>query len=101
MLWAITNKNLSLTLIVKSSIIIFYLLGIAMSVFSINNTNLYLQPAPWRKSLQSRKEIISDWLDGKDFKIINGPYCSIRDLQYMRSDFNRIFIVYSNGTIEV
>lgn len=25
----------------------------------------------------------ADWLDGKDFKILNGPYCSIRDYAAM------------------
>lgn len=26
----------------------------------------------------------ADWYDGKDFKIENGPYCSIRDAEALR-----------------
>ena len=41
--------------------------------------NLYLTPAPWRKWMQTREEIIRDWKAGKNFRIQSGPYCSIRD----------------------
>lgn len=27
--------------------------------------------------------MFKDWRDGKDFKICNGPYCSIRDISIM------------------
>ena len=72
-----------------------------MRVFDFNFTNLYLIPAPWRVPLQNREDILNDWENGKDFKIVDGPYCSIRDLHYMRKNFNRIYIVYSQGSIEV
>ena len=26
----------------------------------------------------------ADWYDGKDFKIENGPYCSIRDVEALK-----------------
>jgi len=32
--------------------------------------NLYLQPAPWRRWMQTREEIINDWKSGKDFRIL-------------------------------
>lgn len=32
----------------------------------------------------SIEEAEKDWNDGKDFKIIDGPYCSIRDLEMMK-----------------
>jgi len=63
--------------------------------------NLYLKPAPWRKCWQTREEVISDWHSGKDFRIENGPYCSIRDIEYLYSSYNRVYILYSHGTIEV
>jgi hypothetical protein len=63
--------------------------------------NLYLQPAPWRKWMQTREEIISDWKAGKDFRIESGPYCSIRDIEYLRSSYNRIYIIHDRGSIEV
>ena len=28
----------------------------------------------------------ADWLAGKDFKILNGPYCSISDMEEIRLD---------------
>lgn len=34
------------------------------------------------------------WAKGKDFQIINGPYCSIRDLDLMKGQFNGIQIRY-------
>ena len=73
-----------------------------MSVFDFNNCNLYLTPAPWRQYTNVNKEsVLNDWKTGKDFKVVDGPYCSIRDLHYMRENFNKIFIVYSRGSIEV
>ena len=63
--------------------------------------NLYLTPAPWRKWMQTREEIIQDWQAGKDFLIYNGPYCSIRDIEYLRSSYNRVYILHDRGSIEV
>lgn len=37
-------------------------------------------PAYGRKYLTS-EAARQDWKAGKDFKIVNGPYCSIRDLE--------------------
>ena len=63
--------------------------------------NLYLTPAPWRKWMQTREEIIQDWKAGKDFRIQSGPYCSIRDIEYLRGSYNRIYIIHDRGSIEV
>jgi hypothetical protein len=30
-----------------------------------------------------REATVKDWSEGKDFKIVGGPYCSIRDLNRM------------------
>lgn len=33
-----------------------------------------------------RETNMQDWLDGKDFKITGGPYCSIRDMEEMKKE---------------
>ncbi len=33
-----------------------------------------------------REALESDWLQGKDFKIVSGPYCSIRDSAAIKAD---------------
>ena len=40
-------------------------------------------------------ECLTDWESGKDFKIKGGPYCSIRDFEFMKKDFNEIVIQWS------
>jgi hypothetical protein len=51
--------------------------------------------------MQTREEIIEDWKAGKDFRIESGPYCSIRDIEHLRSSYNRVYIIHSRGSIEV
>ena len=33
-----------------------------------------------------REATESDWLQGKDFQIVSGPYCSIRDSAAIKAD---------------
>lgn len=33
-----------------------------------------------------RRATLEDWKTGKDFKILKGPYCSIRDVPRMKAD---------------
>lgn len=40
---------------------------------------LVVMPA-YGRSYKSREEVTEAWKSGKDFKIVNGPYCSIRDI---------------------
>jgi hypothetical protein len=40
---------------------------------------LMLLPAYGRK-YSTKESAVYDWKAGKDFKIVNGPYCSIRDV---------------------
>lgn len=42
-------------------------------------------------------ELLKDWLGGKDFKILSGPYCSIRDVEELKTKFYRIIISYDLG----
>lgn len=42
---------------------------------------------------------ILDWMQGKDFQILGGPYCSIRDLPQIREDLgvNRLWFLTRRG----
>jgi hypothetical protein len=63
-------------------------------------TPLFLIPAYGRR-YRSREAALRDWLAGKDFQILGGPYCSIRDLDHMRQEYARMYIQYESGTVEV
>ena len=45
----------------------------------------------------TRTEAGRDWVQGKDFQILNGPYCSIRDLEVMKDYGVPIEIHIANG----
>ena len=45
-----------------------------------NKGMLYLTGAYGREATES------DWDTGKDFKIVSGPYCSIRDCEAIKAD---------------
>lgn len=41
-----------------------------------------------------RTAALADWHTGKDFKIVGGPYCSVRDVKLMKQDgFDTILLV--------
>jgi hypothetical protein len=40
---------------------------------------LVVMPA-YGRDYKTRKDVIQAWKSGQDFKIVNGPYCSIRDI---------------------
>jgi len=44
---------------------------------------LIIQPA-YGRSYKTIELMEKDWVDGKDFKIQFGPYCSVRDIEYMK-----------------
>ena len=59
--------------------------------------SIVIKPACWYKSQpQTDKELFKHWLDGKDFKIIDGPYCSICDYHKMKAQFGKILLVAIN-----
>jgi hypothetical protein len=57
--------------------------GIAMNTETSNF--LVVMPA-YGRSYATSEQVIADWKSGKDFKVVNGPYCSIRDLDYLDCD---------------
>jgi hypothetical protein len=63
-------------------------------------TPLFLIPAYGRR-YRSREAALQDWQAGRDFQILGGPYCSIRDLEAMRQECARLYIQYDMGTVEV
>ena len=52
-----------------------------------------LIPAYGRK-YDSSIEMLSDWNSGKDFKLRNGPYTSIRDIELLMKMSDEIEIVW-------
>jgi hypothetical protein len=46
------------------------------------------------------QDALKDWQAGKDFRILPfGPYCSIRDLVKMQSQFCNIYIQLTKGEL--
>lgn len=46
-------------------------------------------------------DIAKAWEEGKDFKVVRGPYCSIRDQEALKSDYNAVYIVQSGIKLRV
>ena len=57
---------------------------------------MILLPAYGRKP-ETKEQVCLDWHNGLDFKILNGPYCSIRDFEQMQQDFDTISLMYGDG----
>lgn len=46
-----------------------------------------------------RETSLKDWVSGKDFKIIGGPYCTVRDLQDIWKEFQIVEFRKQDGTL--
>lgn len=46
-----------------------------------------------------REANLKDWLEGLDFRILGGPYCSIRDVPTMAKQFDVLEFISRNGEI--
>jgi hypothetical protein len=55
---------------------------------------LHLKPA-YGRSYENQEMLMKDWEEGKDFKIIDGPYLSIRNLDHIRELGFRALIISS------
>lgn len=62
---------------------------------------MILLPAYGRK-YDSKERVLLDWHNGKDFMVRSGGYyCSIRDYESMKKDFDIIDLVYfSDGEMK-
>lgn len=45
----------------------------------------------------SKAKALDDWQNGKDFQVLDGPYCSIRDMDYLIRTNNKIQILLNDG----
>lgn len=54
---------------------------------------LILIPA-YGRAYETKEQALADWKAGKDFKIVNGPYCSIRDVSHLIRLHEQVFIRY-------
>lgn len=53
------------------------------------------------RKYSTKTAALDDWIEEKDFKIVNGPYCSIRDYPQMLQDFASIYIVTEQGLVSI
>lgn len=57
-----------------------------------NYDEILLLPA-YGREYTSKNQALADWRSGKDFKIYNGPYCSMRDITALQA-LGTVRIVY-------
>lgn len=63
--------------------------------------SIYLTGA-YGRQYRREDEILADWNDGKDFKIYQGPYCSVRDTLRMKmANFTHVFFIYQKEDLSV
>ena len=60
---------------------------------------IILQPAYGRK-YKTVEEILTDWFDGKDFKIERGPYTSSRDYWDLTNQFGLVMLLLNNHLVQ-
>ena len=56
-------------------------------------STLFIRPA-YGRNYHSQQQALNDWNAGKDFKIINGPYLSNRDLPAIRAEGHRYIVIF-------
>lgn len=53
--------------------------------------------AAYGRVYKEKDEILTDWHEGKDFKVYQGPYCSNRDILRMRmSGFTHVCFIWQH-----
>jgi len=58
--------------------------------------------AAYGRRYPTAEAAICAWKEGKDFQIIGGPYCSIRDLEKMKDENpSGIYLVCSENVIRI
>lgn len=64
---------------------------------------IVLVPA-YGRTYNTTEEVQAAWDNGLDFRILNGPYCSIRDATTIKKDFGAAYIRFGfnrDKTIQV
>lgn len=49
----------------------------------------------------TKKDAVRDWEAGLDFKIQGGPYCSVRDIDYLVDNSSQTCIATDQGYVKV
>jgi hypothetical protein len=57
----------------------------------MNSKPLMIMPA-YGRQYKTSEQAKTDWNAGKDFKIVNGPYLSIRDVNYIKDTYSSVWI---------
>ena len=55
---------------------------------------LFLMPA-YGRYYETEEQALEDWNGGKDFKIVSGPYTSVRDREVLVRDYGRIVLLWN------
>lgn len=63
------------------------------------NESICVVPA-YGRMYNKKETMVNDWNEGKDFKILSGPYCSIRDLETMKKEFGIVYVTDGVHTFE-
>jgi len=57
----------------------------------MNSKPLMIMPA-YGRQYKTSEQAKADWNAGKDFKIVNGPYLSIRDVSYLKDTYSSVWL---------
>ena len=57
----------------------------------MKDNQLMIMPA-YGRQYKTSQEAKADWEAGKDFKIVNGPYLSIRDVDYLKDKYTSVWL---------
>ena len=57
----------------------------------MNSKPLMIMPA-YGRQYKTSEEAKADWNAGKDFKIVNGPYLSIRDVNHLKDTYSSVWL---------
>lgn len=71
-----------------------------MNALSQVTSPLMIVPA-YGRVYNSVEAMIADWTVGKDFRIWNGPYCSIRDLEHLRLEASSVTLCCPSRDLSV
>jgi hypothetical protein len=57
----------------------------------MKDNQLMIMPA-YGRQYKTSQEAKADWEAGKDFKIVNGPYLSIRDINSLKDKYTSVWL---------
>lgn len=57
--------------------------------------------AAYGRRYKTKEQALTAWDSGKDFITTMGSYCSVRDLVLLKTNYNRVFLQYDRGILEI